>query len=50
MQKALPGLLTSAAKPFTPAERAAELLRTVNVKNWKKVTQNALMILEGDAK
>jgi integrase len=46
MQKALPGLLTSAAKPFTPAERAAELLRTVNAKNWQKVTQNALAILE----
>ena len=50
MQKALPGLLTSSAKtPFTPAERAAELLRTVTAKNWKKVTQNALTILEGGA-
>jgi integrase len=48
MQKALPGLLTSSAKtPFTPTERAAELLRTVTAKNWKKVTQNALAILEG---
>ena len=48
MQKVLPGLLTSVAKPFTPAERAAELLRTVTARNWQKVTQNALAILEGD--
>ena len=47
MQKTMPGLLTSAAKPTTPAERAAELLRTADLKNWRKVIDQALGILEG---
>ena len=46
MQKALPGLLTSSAKPFTPAERAAEVLRSVSSKNWRKQVDKALKILE----
>ncbi len=48
MQKALPGLLTSAAKPFTPAERAAEVLRSAGSKDWKNKISDALKILEGD--
>jgi len=46
MQKALPGLLTSAAKPFTPAERAAEVLRSADAKNWREQIDAALKILE----
>jgi len=46
MQKALPGLLSSTAKPFTPAERAAELLRKATAKNWKATVRDALEILE----
>ncbi len=49
MQKALPGLLTSAAKPFTPAERAAEVLRSAGSKDWKKKITLALEILEGNS-
>jgi len=48
MQKALPGLLTSAAKPFTPAERAAEVLRSASSQNWKQKITKALDILEGN--
>jgi integrase len=47
MQKSLPGLLTSKADPFTPAERAAEVLRGINAMNWRKVADEALKILEG---
>ncbi|MCF7848565.1 MAG: tyrosine-type recombinase/integrase [Kiritimatiellales bacterium] len=49
MQKTLPGLLTSAAKPTTPAERAAEVLRKANEKNWHKRISEALGILEETA-
>lgn len=46
MQNAMPGLLTSAGKPPTPAERASEILRTINSKNWKKVSAEALRVLD----
>lgn len=46
MQKTMPGLLTSAAKPHTPTERAADILRGINSKNWRKVADEALKILE----
>lgn len=46
MQKALPGLLSSSVKPFTPAERAADLLRTANAGNWRTCIDRALEILE----
>jgi integrase len=48
MQKALPGLLTSAAKPFTPAERAAEILRSAKASNLQSKIRAALKILEGE--
>jgi integrase len=48
MQKALPGLLTSAAKPFTPAERAAEVLRSATASDWKSKIRAALKILDGE--
>ena len=48
MQKALPGLLTSAAKPFTPAERAAEILRSATASDWKSKIRDALKILDGE--
>jgi integrase len=48
MQKALPGLLTSAAKPFTPAERAAEVLRSATASNWESKIHAALKILDGE--
>jgi len=47
MQKTMPGLLTSAAKPASPAARAAELLRKANAKNWKATIGKALEVLEG---
>ncbi len=47
IQKSLPGLLTSAGKPSTPAERAAEILRGINQKNWRKCADEALKVLEG---
>jgi len=47
MLNCLPGLLTSTAEPFTPTERAAELLRGINSKNWRKCATEALTILEG---
>lgn len=51
MQKTLPGLLSSSAKLFTPAERAAEVLRVVDPKMNKadifKRIDEALAILEG---
>lgn len=47
VQNSLPGLLTSAAEPSTPAERAVEVLRGVNAKNWRKCTDEALRILRG---
>ncbi len=50
MQNCLPGLLTSTAEPFTPAERAAKVLRKINAKNWKKRTNEALKILEEEIK
>lgn len=50
MQKALPGLLSSTAKPFTPSERAADLLRKANAGNWRKCIEGALDILENEIK
>ena len=50
MQNCLPGLLTNTAEPFTPAERAAEVLRQINANNWKKRTHEALKILEEEIK
>jgi integrase len=47
MQKTMPGLLTSAAKPTTPDARAADLLRTAKAENWQAVIDEALVILEG---
>lgn len=49
MQKSLPGLLTTGAITTTPAERAAEVLRGINGKNWRKVAAEALEVLEGEA-
>jgi hypothetical protein len=46
MQNCLPGLLSSTAEPFTPAERAIEVLRKINAKNWEKCANEALSILE----
>ena len=48
MQKSLPGLLnSSSAKPFTPAERAAEVLRNADSRNLQAAIDEALGILEG---
>lgn len=46
MQKALPGLLTSSAQPFTPAEKAADILRSVSSDNWREQVSEALKVLE----
>ena len=46
MQKNLPGLLTSATTAFTPAQKAADALRTATAKNWQKKIDEALKILE----
>lgn len=46
MQKSLPGMLTSKADPFTPDERAIELLRGINAENWKAIAKEAIQILE----
>ncbi|VGO19017.1 DUF4172 domain-containing protein [Pontiella sulfatireligans] len=47
LQKCLPSMLTSESKSFAPAsERAAEALHGINAKNWRKVADEALKILE----
>ena len=48
MQKALPGLLTSAAQPFTPVEKAIEILGKANQRNWNKILLEAIAVLKGD--
>ncbi len=54
MQNCLPGLLSSTAEPFTPAERAAEVLRAVDGKMNKADicmrVEEALTILTGSGK
>ena len=45
IQRSMPNMLTAGA--VTPAEKAAELLQTANVKNWKVTIQKALEVLEG---
>jgi len=47
MQKSLPGLLTSATAPGTPAERAVETLKKATGKSWQKRIDEAIAILEG---
>lgn len=47
MQKALPGLLSSSStRPYAPTERAADVLRGANAKNWETAIAEALKILE----
>jgi len=45
IQQSMPNMLTAGA--VTPAEKAAEVLRTANAKNWKATIRKALEILEG---
>jgi hypothetical protein len=45
IQRSMPNMLTSGA--VTPTEKAAELLRTANAKNWKATIRKALEALEG---
>jgi hypothetical protein len=45
IQRSMPNMLTAGA--VTPAEKAAELLRTANTKTWKATIGKALEILEG---
>ncbi|VGO16653.1 hypothetical protein PDESU_05244 [Pontiella desulfatans] len=45
IQRSMPSMLTSAVA--TPAEKAAEVLRTANATNWKATIGKALEILEG---
>ncbi|MDF7824453.1 tyrosine-type recombinase/integrase [Pontiellaceae bacterium B12227] len=51
MQNTLPGMLTSAAKPFTPAEKASEILAMINANMSKADICNrvaeALAVLNG---
>ena len=45
MQKCLPELLTSSTQPFTPAERAAQIIRSMDDANWRKKAEEALHVL-----
>jgi hypothetical protein len=50
MQNCLPGLLSSKPEPFTPTERAIDILSGISASNWRQCADEVLNILRAPSK